>query len=167
MMPMVRLLRRLLLGASVGLAGYSVYEWTRPYVAPDVVPSVKQDTAALLTTVSASTYNLPPVETFAEILERPLFRADRRPYTAPQPVTVDEPAPAPVPEIPLTEQVALRATIIIGEKRIALLHDMVNDSPLRLSQGDSVHGWTLAEVGTNSVALQKGGMTERLALQQE
>ena len=167
MMPTVRLLRRLLLGASVGLAGYSVYEWTRPHVAPDIMPSAKQDAAALLTNIGAGTYDLPAIETFAETLERPLFRADRRPYTAPQPVTIDEPALAPVPEIPLTEQVALRATIIIGEKRIALLHDMVNDSPLQLSQGDSVHGWTLTEVGTNSVALQKGGMTERLALQQE
>jgi hypothetical protein len=33
-------------------------------------------------------------------------------------VLIDEPAPAPVVDIPLDEQVALRATIIIGEKRM-------------------------------------------------
>lgn len=163
---LVRVLRRLLLGACVCLAGYTVFEWVRPYAPPNVAPSVREDASALLEDISAGAYDLPPLDAFAETLERPLFRADRRPYTAPQPVVVQEPAPAPVPETPLTEQVALRATIIIGEKRIALLHDIVNDSPLRLVRGDNVHGWTLTEVGANSVALQKDEAIERLALQE-
>ncbi|MDE0155646.1 MAG: hypothetical protein OXS28_08600 [Gammaproteobacteria bacterium] len=163
----MRSLRRLLLGACVCLAGYSVYEWTRPYAPPDTAPPASRDASALMESVIATTPDLPPIETFAETLERPLFRADRRPYEAPQPVIVDEPAPAPVVEIPLGEQVALRATIIIGEKRIALLHDLVNDIPLRLSRGDDVHGWTLSEVDTDSVVLQNGEARARLALKQE
>ncbi len=162
-----RSLRRLLLGVCVGLAAYTVYEWTRPYAAPDAAPAVREDASGLMENVIASTYDLPPLESFAETLARPLFRSDRRPYTAPRPEIVHEPAPAPVADVPLREQVALRATIIIGEKRIALLHDVVNDSPLRLSQGERVHGWTLTDVGTNSVALQKGEAIERLALKQE
>ena len=163
----LRALRRLLLGACVCLAGYMVYEWTRPYVAPDLEQPLTQDASGLLEDVSPGTYDLPPLETFAETLERPLFRADRRPYRAPQPVVVREPAPAPVADVRLEEQVALRATIIIDERRIALLHDIVNDSPLRLSRGDNVHGWTLTEVDTNGVVLQNGETRARLALQQE
>lgn len=163
----VRSLRRLLLAACVCLAGYAVYEWTRPYAAPDSAPPARTVASGLMESVIARAHDMPPLETFAETLERPLFRTDRRPYEAPPPVVIDEPAPAPVVEIPLDEQVALRATIIIGEKRIALLHDVVNDSPLRLNQGDSVHGWTLSDVDTNSVTLQKGGARERLALTQK
>lgn len=163
----VRSLRQLLLGACVCLAGYTVYEWTRPYVASDTPPPAGQDATGLVESVIASAYDMPPLEHFAETLERPLFRSDRRPYTAPQPVMVHEPAPAPVAKIPLDEQVALRATIIIGEKRIALLHDIANDSPLRLSRGERVHGWTLVEVDTNSVGLQKGDARTDLALTQE
>jgi len=162
-----RSLRRLLLGACVCLAGCTVYEWTRPYAAPDTARPANPDVSGLMENIITSAHDVPPLESFAETLERPLFRTDRRPYEAPQPVIVDEPAPAPVVEIPLGEQVALRATIIIGEKRIALLHDVVNDSPLRLSRGDSVHGWTLTEVETDSVALRKGEARERLALKQE
>lgn len=163
----VRSLRRLLLAACICLAGYTGYEWVRPYRAPAMLPPATRDALALTEGITATMHDLPPIETFAETLERPLFRTDRRPYEAPQPVIVDEPTPAPVVEIPLGEQVALRATIIIGEKRIALLHDIVNDSPLRLSRGDSVRGWVLSEVETDSVALQKGDARERLALEQK
>ena len=97
----LRALRRLLLGACVCLAGYMVYEWTRPYVAPDLEQPLTQDASGLLEDVSPGTYDLPPLETFAETLERPLFRADRRPYRAPQPVVVREPAPAPVADVRL------------------------------------------------------------------
>lgn len=161
----VRFLRRLLLGACFCLAAHTAYEWVRPYHAPVALPSATRDALALTESITAATPTLPPIGTFAETLKRPLFRTDRRPYEPAQPVPVDEPAPAV--EIPLNEQVALRATIIIGERRIALLHDLVNDSPLRLSRGDSVHGWTLSEVETGSVALQKDGARERLALKQQ
>ena len=160
-------LRRLLLSVCVCLAAYAVYEWFRPYAAPAVTPAAREDASALMDSIITGLHDLPPLETFAETLERPLFRRDRRPYTAPQPQIVQAPAPAPVVEIPLSEQVALRATIIIGERRIALLHDLVNDKPLRLSRGERVHGWTLSEVDTNSVALQKDGALERLGLKQE
>ena len=163
----IRSLHRLLLAVCVGLAAYTVYEWTRPYAAPDPAQPFKGDSSGLTDSVITSAYELPPLENFADTLARPLFRSDRRPYTAPQPVPVQEPAPAPVADIPLDEQVALRATIIIGEKRIALLHDIVNDNPLRLSRGERVHGWTLTDVDTNSVALQKDGTVARLALKQE
>lgn len=160
-------LRRLLLSICVCLAAYAVYEWFRPYAAPAVTPAAREDASALMDSIITGLHDLPPLETFAETLERPLFRRDRRPYTAPQPQIVQAPAPAPVVEIPLSEQVALRATIIIGERRIALLHDLVNDKPLRLSRGERVHGWILSEVDTNSVALQKDGALERLGLKQE
>lgn len=110
--------------------------------------------------------DIPLIEAFAEIIERPLFMENRRPYVAPTPVVVREPEPEPVVlvEPDITEQVSLRATIIIGEKRIALVQELAAGKQRRLAQGEAYNGWILTNVETDGISMQKGEEARQIKL---
>ena len=85
---------------------------------------------------------------------------------APVPVVVSEPEPEPVimVEPDITEQISLRATIIIGKKRIALVQELAIGKQRRLNQGDAYNGWTLTRVETDGISMQKGEEVRQIEL---
>lgn len=147
------------------LALAAVYELARPHRIPQFEREAGPDAQELSALLQETEGDMPPIEAFAEIIERPLFMENRRPYVAPAPVAVKAPEPAPAPVEPdITEQISLRATIIIGEKRIALVQDLAAGKQRRLKQGEAWNGWTLTRVETDAISMQKGEEVRQIAL---
>ena len=157
--------RRMLAALCVILAFAAVYQLARPHRLPQLEREAGRDAEDLSALLRETAGAMPPLAAFAEIIERPLFMENRRPYVAPAPVAVRAPEPAPAPVEPdITEQISLRATIIIGEKRIALVQDLAVGKQRRLKQGESFNGWTLTHVETDGISMQKGEETRQIAL---
>lgn len=92
---------------------------------------------------------------YSDVVARPLFTIDRRPYEVPvEPSPPREPARPPVVARP---EFWLRAVISTSEAQIALV--AVGDAPEihKLRLGDQVEGWTLAEVSRASIYLERRG----------
>jgi hypothetical protein len=88
-----------------------------------------------------------PLSDYLSISERPLFTPDRRPF-----VMIAEAAPAPVgPRV----EFQLTAVIIASEARIALLRSNVTPTVQRVALNQTIDGWTLAQVTSDSVVLRQ------------
>ena len=163
----LRNIRYILMALCVILAGVAVYELVRPHYVPQLEQEAGQDAgtgsaSALLQELEGE---LPPIEAFVEIIQRPLFMENRRPYVAPVALREPEPEPVAPVEADITEQVSLRATIIIGEKRIALIQELAIGKQRRLRQGETYNGWTLVNVETDGISMQRGEEVRQIALE--
>lgn len=139
-------------------------ELVRPYdTAYDAAFIDGGEEAPADTTMPASE-TIPAIDAFSEIIERPLFMENRRPYVPPAPVVTKKPE-TPRPEEPdIATQISLRATIIIGDKRTALIQVIVDGKQQKLRQGEAFNGWTLADVQTDSISMKKGNEVRRIDL---
>ena len=118
---------------------------------------------------SLATYAPPPKGQFNAINERPLFMATRRPFVpeAPPPPPAPPPAPAmATPPPPAPPPASLRQThTLIGiveasGERTALLRANAGAVVVRLAEGDSFQGWTMKQVGPDTVRVRAGEMEE-------
>lgn len=156
--------RRMMTVLCVILAAAAVYELARPHRIAQFELRAGRDAEDVSALLQVREGDIPPLAAFAEIIERPLFMENRRPYVAP--VVVREPEPEPVAPVEpdITEQIALRATIIIGKKRIALIQELAIGKQRRLNQGEAYNGWTLTQVETDGISMQKGEEVRQLEL---
>ena len=159
----IRLFRGVLVGLCAILCGVTAYELVRPYRPAYPASSPAQDKGAVAAAMGTADEAVPPMEAFSEITERPLFREDRRPFVPP-PAPPQEPEMPPPAEPDITTQIALRATIIIGDKRIALIQVHGNDEQQKIRQGEAFNGWTLADVQSDSISMKKGDEVRRIEL---
>ncbi|MGD0719789.1 MAG: hypothetical protein ABR970_01915 [Roseiarcus sp.] len=100
--------------------------------------------------------------------DRPLFAPTRRPPPA-SPVRVE--APTPEAPTPGEEVVALAPPpfdligAVVGKgKAFALLRNRATNKVVRLRPGDDAEGWRVGAIGVRSVALERDGREESLAL---
>lgn len=87
-------------------------------------------------------FDLPPVEAFMEVVERPLFSPTRR---LPADVAAD---PEPVADTPVSRG-RLEVTvvgIITGPRALALLRSGSGDRLVPLAEGEQLAGWTLTAI---------------------
>lgn len=100
---------------------------------------------------------LPPIEVFAEMVERPLFDQTRRPppvieqveveeFAAQQPVKVTEPPP----------DVRLAGVAIVGADRVALVHGPGAHPARRLKTGAEIEGWIVDDIRPHAIRLRQG-----------
>lgn len=108
------------------------------------------------------------IEAYEDIINRPLFNDDRKPYVfvAPPPEekpvrTRERPAPASKPP----QQMSLTAIVITPEKSLAILQAGNNKILQRVRLGETIDGWTLAEIQDQSVVLKQGEQTQTLELE--
>jgi general secretion pathway protein N len=106
------------------------------------------------------------LEDLSATRERPLFVATRR---APAPMRAETPPPAPPP----VEEKAvalgpppfdLIGAVVGKRESIALLRNKTTSEVLRLRPGEEAEGWRVGAVGLRSVALERDGRKESLAL---
>lgn len=98
----------------------------------------------------------PPLDTFGEMVARPLFNASRRPIAV-EKLAVDE-KPA--------ELNVMLSGIIIGESRqIAHLRSATDKQTHALSVGDKIDEWEIRSIFPDRVVLQSGGRIETLFMQ--
>ncbi len=105
-----------------------------------------------------------PAESYAELVERPLFSESRRPYQPPPPPEEEPAAPPPPAAPPSPLRVALTSIVITPEQRIALARDLGNASMVRLEQGSTLNGWTVEQILPDKVIFVQGSEKEILEL---
>ena len=160
----IRLFRGVLVAFCAILCGVIVHEMVRPYRLAYHASSPGQDKGAVAETRGGADEVVPPLDAFSEIMKRPLFREDRRPFVpppAPPPQEPETPRPA---EPDIAAQISLRATIIIGTKRSALIQVLGDGKQQKLRQGEVFNGWTLADVQSDSISMKKGDEVRHIEL---
>ena len=101
-------------------------------------------------------FSMRPLDAFSEVIERPLFRPDRRPAPA-----VTETATASANS---RQDYALLGVVIDDNIRMALLRPKGAKQMLRILEGQKVDGWTIETVRADRVVLRRGGVTEEVRL---
>jgi hypothetical protein len=104
-----------------------------------------------------SAYFPPRLDDLAEMLDRPLFYADRRMPVQPKPTA------APVAPTPLRLQ--LEGVAITADSRVAVLRDLKNNQLLQLTEGMSHDGWTLDAVTASSATFKRDAEIQELPLE--
>ncbi|WFU83869.1 hypothetical protein QA645_14340 [Bradyrhizobium sp. CIAT3101] len=108
-----------------------------------------------------------PLSALTATQERPIFSATRRPppravAAAPAEVARTAPPPKPVEAPPPLMLVGA----VVGEgDAIAILINRTDQKIVRLRQGESLDGWSLASVQPREVTFKQGDRSEVLALQ--
>lgn len=100
---------------------------------------------------------MPAKQEFSAIVERPLFSPSRRPAEG------GETAAAPAQAL----EIALTGVIISEDERIALLRPQGRQRTLRLRQGDTYEGWTVADIREHSVTFRRDGSETEVELKFE
>ncbi len=111
---------------------------------------------ALAQTADQSLFALPPIETFSETTERPLFLPDRRP-----PV-IDE-AQEDVEDVE-SGLFTLLGIIVSPTQRIALVKVRGSQEVLQLSEGQQANGWTVLQISPGDVIFESNDKTETIEL---
>lgn len=121
--------------------------------------SEADETEAIQTRAEA----IPTLSEYREIIERPLFRPDRRPFVLEKVAT--EPVETPTREPRRQEEIfTLSAVIITDDKRLALIEHGRARKLKRVMQGEVLNGWQIDRVFPNQVTIQRGSETRTLEL---
>ena len=105
--------------------------------------------------VPAPIADLPPIDQFGAIVDRPLFHASRRP------LAVETETAAPVASL---HGYVLKGTIIRPDARIAVLEQSGQSIYLRASEGDIVGGWRLEQVESDRAVFEFRGRSTVLEI---
>ena len=116
-------------------------------------------TADVLPQLPSGTFDLPTLDAFAEIVDRPLFNPTRRPLEADPGPSAAVPTPPP--------DWTLIGTVITPNKRSALLWSPRSREFFRLEPGMTNGGWELSEIGPDEVVLQRGATRHQLELSRD
>ncbi len=147
------------LGSTIALGTLA---FAHPGFEPVEIEQVRAATARERTVASPELFELPPLEMFGELVERPLFEPTRRPVPAAVP-PAEELAKVADAASPSGKKVAFKLTgvVIDGVQGIALIaHTGRVD---RVRTGEAIVGWRLEKIESERVVLDRG--TEKVELQ--
>jgi len=144
-----------LLAALALLAAVIGWQVNREVPVPVSASAATQRTGAL-PAVPQLVVQLPPVNAFSDIVERPLFVETRRPPAPEADVSVSNKEPAP--------QWNLVGTALTEGDRAALLFDARNRKFLVMRTGTRQAGWELADIQADGVVLEKGKAKHQIKL---
>lgn len=106
-----------------------------------------------------------PLKQLSVTRERPIFSPSRRPPPAAVAAAPYVPSPAPPKPVELPRpQLSLVGTIAGEVVGFGIFLEQVGDKALRLKTGETHKGWTLLEVRTRQIVLQKDNETITLSL---
>jgi hypothetical protein len=144
-------------GAVAALGLWMRDEGRRPLESPDDLLLGQPDEPAALP--QSGEFRPDPFDRFAESLERPLFEQSRRPVVVAAPeLPAPEPAAAPVLSATLT------GVMFAGTGSMALVTEVGASSPVRITEGEQLDGWTLVEIRPDNVTFQQAGESVTLEL---
>lgn len=148
-------LRYLLLGLCGLLGAIAVLPWLI-----DPMPGQAGPEIAAPAPQTPIDFNDPgPLESYDEIIQRPVFVASRRPLAAPVPPT------GQTGETLLLERYPVVGVVIAGQKRLVLIRKAAGDTVSRIEQGAALDGWILTEVSRERLVLEKDGTRKEVTLQ--
>jgi len=100
-------------------------------------------------------FAVPPLQTYAEVTERPLFSPSRRPAAVTQQVA----GPA--------SSLALVGVVISGDGRVALIRQGKAPALARVREGQQVEGWTVRSIAPDRVVVRNGTSEAQLKLHED
>jgi general secretion pathway protein N len=107
----------------------------------------------------------PGEDSFAVIIERPLFSPSRRPAEA-APAAAPEAVEAVAPvEVPL--DFALVGTVVSGDERVALVTTLADGKIVQVRERGEVLGWTALLIEDGRAVFRRGKAEEELVLRYE
>ncbi len=145
-------------------SGYTLYELVRPYPLSSSALSIEPDKQTVVKTQTVTNSPVAPLETFSEIIERPLFMENRRPFVPPVSTGSKESKRPRQAEPDISTQISLSAIVIADEKGIALIENKRDRKLQKLQLGETYNGWTLSDIQANHIAMQKGPETRQIKL---
>ncbi len=111
---------------------------------------------AALPAAAQTLFELPPIESFSETIERPLFLPDRRPPTIEETPEADEDIESGL--------FTLIGIIVSPTQRIALVKVRGSQTVLQLSEGQQANGWTVLQIRPEEVIFESNDKTETIEL---
>lgn len=99
---------------------------------------------------------LPPIERFAALVERPIFTATRR--SAPR-----RPGAAPISGAGtnlVLGRYRLAGIVVAPTRRLVLLRRPGDSKTIRVLEGETIDGWTLTQVSKTALILESGNRRE-------
>ena len=108
---------------------------------------------------------LSPLSEYSQIIERPLFREDRRPFVPVETVVEENKRKGKSPVSRMKpDELLLLAVIITNETRIALIQSGRNKKIRKVIVGEVIDDWTLDDVQPGLISLKKGDEVKTLEL---
>ncbi|MCZ6804298.1 MAG: hypothetical protein O7D86_10290 [Proteobacteria bacterium] len=161
--PVLKIVKLILLSASCVL-GYTLWSELNSAVVLPVNTSIN-DKPVLTdnTSLQEIQYEVPQISSYDEIVNRPLFFEDRKPYVYVEPETPTREVRPKLMRI--TEQYSLNAVIITSDVKLAIIESGRKKSLTRITLGESIDGWTLENIEPRSILLKKGDETKNLELE--
>jgi len=146
-----------LAAACIALAFVVGVELLNPLEIEAVSEGTADSRTATVPVLSQAAYLPPRMEELGDVLERPLFFADRKmpPEVAPAAATV-------AARVPL--RLWLEGVAIVSDSRIAVLRDLSNNRLLQLTEGMMHDGWTLDAVTASSARFRRDAEVAELTL---
>lgn len=100
----------------------------------------------------------PPLESFAAVVERPLFTASRRPPPS---------GPEPGDDSLLLGRYRLSGVVVTPTRRIVLLREASSGRTLSVAQGERVDDWLVADVTQARIVLESDAGRRVIRLNEE
>lgn len=158
--PMSDPLRWLIWGLLLLSGGWLLHELQRQPELPPLPPALPADLALPVPTPPAP--RAPALAAFPDTLARPLFAEDRRPV--PSMDTRAEPGAAVTDGQATVPAWTLHGITRLNGHPVALLSRADSPRSRRLTLGDSLEGWVLADILDQAIVLQREGRQARLEL---
>jgi len=121
------------------------------------LPPAQASASALGESGEAKEFELPALDDYRQMAERPLFMETRRPGAEP----TEAAAPPPPPMLPMT--LKLMGIVFSPQGKKALVMD-AKGKYHRIAVQQSQDSWTLVEIGESQVIMQQGESREKLPL---
>lgn len=100
----------------------------------------------------------PPIDDFAEVVERPLFNDTRRPREP------EEEAETPAPEI--QTKFSLVGTVMSATEHVALIQRDQSKELVIIAEGENIDGWTVEAVHSDHVVVRNGDTQQVVELRE-
>ena len=147
---------------ALALAAVLAVELLLPPSAPEVSPRPQRTELLEAAEIPLESLELPVLERYASVTERPLFIEDRRPQDDDEEEAPAQPTPPPNRAPP---RVNLTGIVQVGEVMYALVLRPGNkDGMLKLRQGEQVEGWTVQQIRPDGIELAQGSGRHQLPL---
>lgn len=138
----------ILIGANVLMALVVSAQLLLPAQPSIAAAAATDDSEATLPDFGDTTITAPPVSQLVDMMERPLFYADRR---------TPEPAPEEAPPPPTPLKLKLEGIAIAGGSRVAVLRNLNGNGLVQLVEGESHQGWTLDSLSAVGATFSRNG----------
>jgi len=150
------------------IAGLSFTLWSQ-ISTPASLPADKKTEKKLIenSVIVFSEEQIEPsvITDYDEIIERPLFFDDRKPYVYVEPEKKQPDTKKKKTTPKKNEQYSLSAIMITSEKKLAIIQSGREKSLQRIALGESIDGWKIENIEPHSVLLKKGNESKNLTLE--